>query len=125
MNQVRNGLGLPSLYLDSALNSIAQAHSADMVARNFFSHVNPSGLTPTNRATAAGFNYPVGENIAMATTLLAIHTSLMNSPGHYNNTIKSDWTRAGVGIAYKSNGYIYVTIMFSVRDLVLYPVTAA
>ena len=60
MNQVRNGLGLPSLYLDSALNSIAQAHSADMVARNFFDHVNPSGLTPTNRSKNAGFTYPVG-----------------------------------------------------------------
>lgn len=46
----------------------------------------------------------------------------MNSPGHFANTINKDWTRVGVGIYYKGSS-IYVTIVFSVRDLALYPVT--
>lgn len=125
MNQVRisQKLGLVSLYQDSALNSIAQAHSNDMVARNFFSHNNPDGLTPQQRAKNAGFNYSVGENIAMNVNLTAAHNSLMASPPHFANTITKDWTRAGVGIAYKGV-YVYITILFSSRDFTQYPLTA-
>lgn len=62
MNSVRSqqSTGLAALYMDVALNGIAQAHSVDMVNRNFFSHVNPDGLSPQQRATAAGFRYSVG-----------------------------------------------------------------
>ena len=126
MNSVRLNLntGLVSLYLDGSLNTMAQGHSVDMVTRNFFSHTNPSGQTPQDRATAFGFTYPVGENIAYGPSLDTIHANLMASPGHYNNTINKDWTRAGVGIYY-NNTQIFVTILFSVRDFVQYPVSQA
>lgn len=62
MNNVRlnQNTGLVALYLDVALNGLAQGHSNDMVKRNFFDHINPDGLGPQQRATAAGFNYSVG-----------------------------------------------------------------
>lgn len=46
--------------MDSALNSIAQGHAEDMAKRNFFSHTNPDGLSPQQRADKAGFGYGVG-----------------------------------------------------------------
>lgn len=50
---------------ETALNNIAQAHSNDMITRNFFGHVNPDGDGPQQRATKAGITYGVGENVAM------------------------------------------------------------
>lgn len=100
MNTVRaqQNIGLGSLTLDATLNTVAQGHSADMIKRNFFSHTNPDGLGPGERARKVGFTARVGENIAMGQTLTQMHKNLMNSPGHFNNTINKDWTRTGVGI---------------------------
>ena len=41
----------------------ARAHSADMLARNYFAHVNPEGKDPTARGAAQGYADGVGENI--------------------------------------------------------------
>ena len=35
---------------------IARAHSRDMQVRGFFSHDNPDGESPTDRAQKAGFS---------------------------------------------------------------------
>ena len=59
INQKRASWGLASLNLDNDLNSLAQGHSADMVARNFFGHGNPDGNGPQQRETLAGLNYGV------------------------------------------------------------------
>lgn len=124
INQVRasQNLGLGPLYLDVALNGLAQAHSVDMVKRGFFSHTNPSGLNAQQRATAAGFNYSVGENIAYGQSLASVHLALMRSAPHFANTINANWTRVGVGIFNKGT-IIYITIVFSTRDFTQYPLT--
>ncbi len=126
INQVRasQNLGLGPLYLDVALNGLAQAHSIDMVNRGFFSHINPSGLNAQQRATAAGFNYSVGENIAYGQSLTSVHLALMGSAPHFANTVNANWTRVGVGISNKGK-LIYVTIVFSTRDFTQYPLTDA
>ena len=49
-NGLRIAKGLkPYKALDS-LNQLAQYHSDNMVAKNFYSHVDPDGLTPVTRA---------------------------------------------------------------------------
>ena len=49
-NRLRVAKGLkPYKALDS-LNQLAQYHSDNMVAKNFYSHVDPDGLTPVTRA---------------------------------------------------------------------------
>lgn len=126
INQVRDqqGTGLGPLYMDAALNEQAQKHSEDMVARNFFDHTNPDGQLPQDRATAANFTYGVSENIAHGySTLTKLHNALMNSPPHFSNTNKRYWTRAGVGIKAKTPYDIYMTVVFSSRDMDKYPVT--
>ena len=59
----------PPLAFNSALIAAARAHSSDMYARDYFSHFTlGSGLSPSQRMTAAGyvFNPPSssGENIS-------------------------------------------------------------
>jgi uncharacterized protein YkwD len=44
-----------ALRLDDELSEIARAHSADMVKRKFFSHVNPDGRNATERGKRAGY----------------------------------------------------------------------
>jgi uncharacterized protein YkwD len=60
INQKRGLWGKASLTLDTNLNNLAQAHSTDMITRNFFGHINPDGNGPTQRAKLAGLNYSVG-----------------------------------------------------------------
>ena len=55
VNNERIQNGLQSLEYDNELANIARAHSIDMANRNFFSHTNPDGLGPTERANAAGY----------------------------------------------------------------------
>jgi uncharacterized protein YkwD len=53
------------LAFSTLLEASAQAHSQDMNDKDYFGHVTPSGQTPDQRMTAAGFNwYAWGESIA-------------------------------------------------------------
>lgn len=64
-NRERGRAGLPPLATDPLLAGAAQAHSADMVARAFYSHTSPEGTQPWDRAAAAGARRrSIGENIA-------------------------------------------------------------
>lgn len=125
INKVREGSNksLAKLYLDDALNFLAEKHSIDMVKRNYFDHLNPDGRTPGIRAKLVGFNYLVGQNIAIGNNISQIHNILMKSSDNYNNTINPKWTRCGIGFQYDLNKEIYTTILFSVRDLKANPIS--
>lgn len=74
------------LALNDKLTLAARAHSADMAARAFFDHVNPDGKDPTDRATAQGYTYSAGENIAAGYTGIdAAHKAWLESLGHRKN----------------------------------------
>lgn len=103
--------------LAADLNSIAQAHSADMVVRNFFGHVNPSGETPDNRRKNAKIPVPIKENLGKAGTLDSAEAGLMRSPIHRAAIIDPEMTRVGIGIAKDDEGYLLVTQNFSADPL--------
>lgn len=64
-NRERARAGLRPLAADPALSTAAQAYSADMAARAFYSHTSPEGTQPWDRAAAAGSRMrSIGENIA-------------------------------------------------------------
>ncbi|MEX2043355.1 MAG: CvpA family protein [Patescibacteria group bacterium] len=99
-NQERAKRGLDMLEWDDRLRAVGLEHSRDMLARGYFSHVNPDGQDPFDRMAAAGITYAVaGENLAFAPTVDIAHTGLMNSPGHRANILKADFRRLGVGCA--------------------------
>ncbi len=110
MNADRRANGLADLKLSSALTAVARSHSQDMVTRSFFSHTNPDGKTVTDRLKAAGISYTAaGENIAENTSVEAAETAFMNSSGHRANILNSNYTTVGIGVAYDSQGKVYVT----------------
>jgi uncharacterized protein YkwD len=99
VNEVRRDNGCAELAWDERLAEVARRHSADMIARGFFDHVNPSGQSPFDRLTAAGIPYrQAGENILYGTTEARRALDLwMNSAGHRANILTCSYTLHGVG----------------------------
>ncbi|MFB7084439.1 CAP domain-containing protein [Streptomyces sp. NPDC056296] len=113
-NRERIRAGLPALAVDARLARAAQAHSADMVARDFYSHTDPDGGKPWDRAAAAGATRrTVGENIACGQRSPAdVVEGWMNSPGHRANILKPDFTHIGIGLAGGGRAGTYWTQVF-------------
>ncbi|GGP98678.1 hypothetical protein GCM10010266_22620 [Streptomyces griseomycini] len=113
-NRERTRAGLPPLSRDPLLTAAAQAHSADMVARDFYSHTAPDGGKPWDRAAAAGSaRRTIGENIACGQRSAAeVVRGWMNSPGHRANILKPDFTHIGVGFAGGGRAGTYWTQLF-------------
>lgn len=110
VNQERAAAGCPALAYDGPLTGIARDHSADMANRNFFSHTNPSGQDPWDRAAAAGISNLAAENIAAGqSSPEAVMASWMNSSGHRANILNCSLRTLGVGVAYGGSYGIYWT----------------
>ncbi|QLE70964.1 stress protein [Streptomyces rectiverticillatus] len=113
-NAERAAAGLRPLAADPRLAVAAQAHSDDMVARDFYAHTSPEGREPWDRARAAGCPHPgIGENIACGQRSAAeVVRGWMNSPGHRANILKPDFAHIGVGYATGSSAGTYWTQLF-------------
>lgn len=99
INKERTHRGLNTLKADPELTAVALQHSGDMLARGYFSHYTPEGLSPFDRINKAKVRFiTAGENLALAPNLDQAHTSLMNSPGHRANILNRGFGRVGIGI---------------------------
>jgi uncharacterized protein YkwD len=99
VNAERVAAGLRPLRADPELTEVARAHSRDMLARGYFSHVSPEGDDPFDRLRAAEVRFlAAGENLALARTLTTAHQGLMQSPGHRANILRPQFGRLGVGV---------------------------
>lgn len=100
MNAHRVGVGCDPLAWNVDVASVAQAHSEDMVARDFFSHDNPDGASPFDRLQAAGVAYSgAAENIAFGfPSGEAVLQAWIDSPGHRANIENCTLTEHGVGL---------------------------
>ena len=99
VNAEREKQGLKPVKPDGELEQVARAHSRDMFARGYFSHVSPEGRNLGDRLRASEVRFLVaGENLALAQTLSIAHQGLMNSPGHRANILRPHFGRLGVGV---------------------------
>ena len=92
------------LTYNAALEKAAQAHAADMAAKNYFSHTSQDGRTFSQRVTAAGYTWTrVAENIAAGqTTPESVVAGWLQSAGHCANIMSPALKELGVGYAYTS-----------------------
>ena len=103
-NVERAKAGCVALRFDARLTAAAQAHSEDMVNRNYFSHTSPDGRGPGDRAAAAGYPNWSGENIAGGyPTPAAVVQGWMNSSGHRANILNCQSKAIGVGLDPRQN----------------------
>jgi uncharacterized protein YkwD len=99
LNEERRADGLPPLQADPEVADVARAHSRDMFARGYFSHITPQGEDPFDRMRDSGLRFrAAGENVALARTLPIAHQGLMDSPGHRANILRPHFGRVGIGI---------------------------
>lgn len=119
-NQKRSEAGLSTLEPDTQLRDIAWAHSADMLANDYFSHENHAGCNSSCRTTKAGYAWrSIGENIYMMSgytitpeqTAHMVVEGWMNSPGHRANMLGS-FTVSGVGVV-RAGESIYATTLYA------------
>lgn len=109
-NAERQKMQLPALLPDKMLEEAAREHSDDMMARDFFDHVNPDGQTSGDRVSEEhrrliGLS---GENISRGTGLNLsdpakvaeqIVDGWMKSTGHRENILRPEYTHLGVGVS--------------------------
>ncbi len=100
VNDHRTSVGCPAMSWNTPVAAVAQLHSEDMVARDFFSHTNPDGDSPFDRLRDAGITYSAAaENIAYGyPTADAVLAGWLDSPGHRANIENCSLTEHGVGL---------------------------
>jgi uncharacterized protein YkwD len=101
----------PALTANGRLTQAARDHSADMAARNVFSHTGAGGSTVGQRATAAGYAWSsVAENIAAGyPTVARVVDSWATSPGHCANLMAASLSEAGLACVSGSASTDYST----------------
>lgn len=100
VNQERKRFHLPLLHENAKLDHSAQAHTDDMVKRNYFSHYSPNGAAPWDRMSAAGYNWSwAGENIATGyPTPASVIDAWMSDVGHCQNILTPQFHDIGIGV---------------------------
>ena len=114
-----------ALLWHDGLAAASRQHSADMLRRQYVSHVTPEGVTAAQRLRRAKIGYVAcGENIGIVYGEAAhgeqavhdIHHAFMDQPrsltNHRGNLLNPIWTHVGVGIAYNPDGSLVATQNF-------------
>lgn len=107
INKDRTDSGIAPLQIDNRLNTSASAKCADMVARNYWGHDSPIGVTPDDFILNQGLpRIHLGENLAEGyKTAMSVNTGWLNSPEHKRNILDPDYTNVGYAVC-KSDKYI-------------------
>ena len=106
-NAERAYAGLPPLAAREHLPEVAQVRANEIIQR--FSHDRPDGRSCFTAFEEQDVDYRyAGENLAAGqrTPADAVR-GWMNSPGHRENILRSDFGHLGVGVAMDSNGRLY------------------
>lgn len=123
INDHRAENGLEPLAACRSLNRASQAHSEDMRDRKYFSHADPDGTYPPDRACDACYNggcfgnAGIGENIA-AGYVGAEETfgQWKASPGHNANMLSPAYEVIGIGRALGGEYGAHWTTVFGSAD---------
>lgn len=122
LNEERERLGLNKLEMRDDLNGFAQWKSDYLVSKNMFTH-RPDGKSVPEQAKEYGLKETYcGENIDGLITkkLDEPYQDWKNSPRHYKNMTKPEYTHIGIAISKNTMTYdgatIYVATMILVKE---------
>ncbi|MGD0232289.1 MAG: CAP domain-containing protein [Syntrophorhabdales bacterium] len=100
-NDVRAGAGLAVLGENGLLDAIADERATDMLEKQYFAHISPSGEQASDIAQRIGYRYrTIAENIAsgMFLTNRKIIDGWMQSPGHRKNILLPEVREMGASV---------------------------
>ncbi|MFC6017443.1 CAP domain-containing protein [Plantactinospora solaniradicis] len=113
VNRERAANGCGSVVINSDLAEAARLHSQDQGEHTNMSHTGSDGSDFVERARRAGYDSPIGENVAMGyATPAAVMEGWMNSSGHRANILNCNAKAMGVGVATGADGRLYWTQVF-------------
>ena len=109
LNRYRAENGLQPLLYSQTLEAAADSHVEDLWVRDFFSHTNPDGEDPGDRAYRAGFcHWYVGENIAAGQmSVQHVMQAWKDSPHHDVNMLEPEYVYVGMGFSTDTFGRRY------------------
>jgi uncharacterized protein YkwD len=106
IERARNGED--PLTANPQLEQAAASHGQEMISRDYFAHVSPSGLTPVERIRTTGYipdsevGYVIGENLAWGTLTLATPQAIVSawvaSPEHLANILEGKYSDTGIDV---------------------------
>lgn len=110
VNAHRQKVGCSPLKLNTKLQKLAEEHSRDMAARDFFSHTNPDGESPFDRMKNLGIRYSIAaENIAYGQrSAREVLQSWLSSSGHRRNIENCRLKEHGIGHFLETNHWTHV-----------------
>jgi uncharacterized protein YkwD len=119
INSERSRTGLGQLSWDDRLADLARQYSEKMAREHFFEHIDSDGNDVVARARQnriRGWS-KIGENLFTCdptneVAKLSVY-GWMHSPSHKENILDPEWRETGIGIAYASDGEIYITEVFA------------
>ncbi|MEW8987151.1 MAG: CAP domain-containing protein, partial [Bacillus sp. (in: firmicutes)] len=113
-NATRVNHGLSILTWNDRVKETARDHSLDMAVNNYFDHQNLAGQSPFDRMQEDQVVFTsAGENLAYGQfSSIFAHEGLMNSLGHRENILRSEYEFLGVGVAFNDESQPYYTQNF-------------
>jgi uncharacterized protein YkwD len=100
-NNARALNALPPLRANPLLNAIAEARAKDMLEKQYFAHVSPTGQQASDIAQSIGYRYKIiAENIGSGNFLTnqKIVDGWMQSPGHRRNILTREVEEIGAEV---------------------------
>ncbi|MBD2256509.1 CAP domain-containing protein [Pseudanabaena sp. FACHB-2040] len=120
INAIRQEQGLSALSNNQRLAQVARNYSRRMAEEGFFAHTSPRGDTLVDRVQSAGITYlAIGENLYTSTNIPQPATAAvdgwMNSPGHRENILRSEYRETGIGVWQVGNTYYFTQLFLRSR----------
>lgn len=99
VNKERNKLGIPELIWNEKIAMISQSYATYMWENHYFGHIALDGKDVGDRLKEGKINYSAaGENLALAPTVISAEGGLMNSQGHKDNILNTEFKKVGIGV---------------------------
>jgi uncharacterized protein YkwD len=99
VNQERGTSSVAPLEMDEELCRVALDHAVDMIARGYFGHSSPHGVTLSTRLRKAGIPFrKASENLAGNASVVLAHRMLMDSPSHKGSILNPEFKKMGLAV---------------------------
>lgn len=112
-----NNGGLTPLFENAKLNAAAKAKAEDILKNQYFEHISPSGVDPSELVKRFGYEYIVsGENLILGNfeNEAEAVAAWMASPGHRANILNERFT--DIGVAFIKGTYKGKTAWVGVQE---------
>jgi hypothetical protein len=122
LNQNRQAIGAQPLVDNPKLDQAAMLKAQDMVAKGYFAHQSPQGITPWYWFRQVGYNYKyAGENLAVGfVNSDEVFDAWLNSPSHKANIDNPNYRDVGTAVlsGFQGNSIVVVQVFGSAQAAV-------